>query len=71
MLKLRVIPTLLFDGFTLVKGKKFASWRTVSALIQQVQIYALRSVDEMILLDINSNSDYLLAYEKFGKNPTV
>ena len=56
MLKLRVIPTLLFDGFTLVKGKKFESWRTVSALIQQVQIYALRGVDEMILLDINSTN---------------
>jgi len=56
MLKLRVIPTLLFDGFTLVKGKNFASWRTVSALIQQVQIYALRGVDEMILLDINSTN---------------
>jgi len=57
MLKLRVIPTLLFDGFTLVKGKNFASWRTVSALIQQVQIYALRGVDEMILLDINSTNN--------------
>lgn len=56
MLKLRVIPTLLFDGSTLVKGKKFESWRTVSALIQQVQIYALRGVDEMILLDINSTN---------------
>ena len=57
MLKLRIIPTLLFDGFTLVKGKKFESWRTVSALIQQVQIYALRGVDEMILLDINSTNN--------------
>ncbi len=56
MLKLRVIPTLLFDGMTLVKGKNFESWRTVSALIQQVQIYALRGVDEMILLDISSTN---------------
>ena len=56
MLKLRVIPTLLYDGLTLVKGKNFESWRTVSALIQQVQIYALRGVDEMILLDISSTN---------------
>ena len=56
MLKLRVIPTLLYDGLTLVKGKNFESWSTVSALIQQVQIYALRGVDEMILLDISSTN---------------
>ena len=51
-----MIPTLLYDGLTLVKGKNFESWRTVSALIQQVQIYALRGVDEMILLDISSTN---------------
>ena len=57
MLKLRIIPTLLFDGITLVKGKKFQSWRTVSTLVQQVRIYALRGVDEMILLDIAATNN--------------
>ena len=61
MLKLRVIPTLLYDGLTLVKGKNFEGWRTVSALIQQVQIYALRGVDEMILLVVGKiQSDFRL-----------
>jgi cyclase len=57
MLKIRIIPTLLFDGTTLVKGKKFQSWRTVSSLLQQVRIYALRNVDEMILLDISATNN--------------
>ena len=52
MLKLRIIPTLLYKNFKLVKGIKFQSWRTVGSIMQAVKIYNLRQVDELILLDI-------------------
>ena len=57
MLKTRIIPTLLFDSTTLVKGKNFKSWRTVGSLLQAVRIYAIRNVDELILLDVNATNN--------------
>ena len=52
MLKVRIIPTLLWKNLTLVKGKKFDSWRTIGALLPSVKVYNSRDVDELILLDI-------------------
>ncbi len=52
MLKKRIIPTLLYNNFKLVKGIKFHSWRTVGSIMQAVKIYNIREVDELILLDV-------------------
>jgi len=52
MLKLRMIPTLLYRDYGLVKGVAFDSWRHVGSLIQAVRVYNLRDVDELIFLDI-------------------
>src|SRR5215475_8152966 len=52
MLKTRIIPTLLFKGFGLVKGKGFDSWRRVGTALQSIRVYNLREVDELIFLDI-------------------
>ncbi len=52
MLKKRIIPTLLYNNFKLVKGTKFHSWRTVGSIMQAVKIYNIREVDELILLDV-------------------
>ena len=54
MLKVRIIPTLLWKNLTLVKGKKFDSWRTIGALLPSVKVYNSRDVDELILLDIGA-----------------
>lgn len=54
MLKIRIIPTLLFNGSNLVKGKKFNSWRTVGSVFQNIKLYSLRNVDELIFLDIEA-----------------
>jgi cyclase len=54
MIKTRIIPTLLYKDFTLVKGIKFDSWRRVGSLIQQIKVYSLREVDELIFLDISA-----------------
>ena len=52
MLKVRVIPTLLWKQFGLVKGEAFDSWRRVGSVLPAVKVYNQREVDELILLDI-------------------
>jgi cyclase len=52
MLKVRVIPTLLWKQFGLVKGIGFNSWRRVGSVLPTVKVYNQREVDELILVDI-------------------
>ena len=52
MLKIRVMPTLLYRDFTLVKGVGFDSWRRVGSAMQAVKVYNMREVDELVFLDI-------------------
>lgn len=54
MLKTRIMPTLLFKGFGLVKGVGFDSWRRVGAALQSIRVYNLREVDELVFLDIGA-----------------
>ena len=56
MLKLRVIPTLLYRDFTLVKGTGFDARRVVGSPMQAVQVYNLRNVDELCFFDICATS---------------
>jgi cyclase len=52
MLKVRVIPSLLWKQFGLVKGAGFDSWRRVGPVLPAVKVYNQREVDELVLLDI-------------------
>lgn len=52
MLKVRVIPTLLWKQFGLVKGVGFDSWRRVGPVLPAIKVYNQREVDELMLLDI-------------------
>ena len=52
MLKVRVIPTLLWKHFGLVKGVGFDSWRRVGPVLPAVRVYNQREVDELVLVDI-------------------
>lgn len=52
MLKARVMPTLLYREFGLVKGIRFDSWRPVGSVMQAIKVYNLRDVDELVFLDI-------------------
>ena len=63
MLKTRIIPTLLWKNYGLVKGKSFNSWRRVGTILPAVKVYNTRDVDELILVDIlatqeNRDLDY-------------
>ena len=55
MLKVRVIPTLLWKHFGLVKGERFDSWRRVGPVLPAIRVYNQRDVDELILVDILAN----------------
>ncbi|WP_354634704.1 glycosyl amidation-associated protein WbuZ [Planktothricoides raciborskii] len=57
MLKIRVMPTLLFKNFGLVKSVKFDSWRRIGSVMQAVKVYNLREVDELVFLDISATPD--------------
>jgi cyclase len=52
MLKVRVIPTLLWKQFGLVKGVGFDSWRRVGPVLPAIKVYNQREVDELVLVDI-------------------
>ena len=54
MLKIRVIPTLLWKDLGLVKGVGFDSWRRVGPVLPAIKVYNARQVDELILLDITA-----------------
>ncbi len=56
MLKVRVIPTLLWKGVGLVKGVGFDSWRRVGPVLPAIKVYNTRDVDELVLVDISANS---------------
>jgi cyclase len=57
MLKTRIIPTMLWKGFGLVKGQGFDSWRPVGSAMQAIKVYNMREVDELVLLDISATGE--------------
>ncbi|HMH50529.1 MAG TPA: imidazole glycerol phosphate synthase cyclase subunit [Candidatus Acidoferrum sp.] len=46
------MPTLLHKEFGLVKGERFHSWRRTGSAMQQIKVYNLREVDELVFFDI-------------------
>lgn len=57
MLKLRVMPTMLYKDYGLVKGKGFDSWRRTGSLMQTVKVYNMREVDELVFVDIAATAE--------------
>jgi cyclase len=57
MLKVRIIPTMLWKDVGLVKGIGFDSWRRTGTLLPAVKVYNTRQVDELILLDISATAE--------------
>ncbi len=57
MLKVRVIPTMLWKNVGLVKGLRFNSWRRTGSVMQAIKVYNMRDVDELILVDITATSE--------------
>lgn len=57
MLKVRVIPTLLWKDLGLVKGVGFNAWRRIGTVLPSIKVYNRREVDEMILVDIMASRE--------------
>jgi cyclase len=57
MLKIRVIPTLLYKDHSLVKGVRFDSWRRVGTALPAIKVYCTREVDELIFVDIAASRE--------------
>jgi len=57
MLKIRVMPTLLFRDMGLVKGISFDSWRMIGGAMQVIKVYNMREVDELVFLDISATNN--------------
>lgn len=57
MLKVRIIPTLLWKNQGLVKGVAFNSWRRVGTILPAIKVYNARQVDELIVVDISATSE--------------
>lgn len=57
MLKVRIMPTLLYRDFELVKGVGFDSWRGIGSAMQAIRVYNMREVDELVFLDITATRE--------------
>lgn len=57
MLRNRVIPIVLLDGYSVVKTIKFNVRRNLGNPIVVSRIYESRNVDELILLDIDASKE--------------
>jgi cyclase len=55
VLKVRIIPTLLWKNYGLVKGVRFDSWRRIGPVLPAIKVYNSRGVDELILVDITAS----------------
>ena len=57
MLKTRIIPVMLWNGTTLVKGNKFENEkRSAGSPLTTTKIYNSRDVDEIMFFDISRNN---------------
>jgi len=57
MLKVRIIPILTFNGWSLVKTKQFSQPRIIGNPVQAAKVYNSRNVDELIFLDICASKE--------------
>lgn len=54
MLKIRIIPSLLWKNHSLVKSINYNNWRHVGHLVPAVKVFNSRDVDEIIFLNITN-----------------
>lgn len=52
MLKLRVIPILLWDGMNLIKGVGFNKERRIGSVLPAIRVFNNRLVDELVFFDV-------------------
>jgi imidazole glycerol-phosphate synthase subunit HisF len=68
MLKFRIIASIVFNGKTIVRGEDFINNRPSGSLIQQVKIYSLRGVDELIVYNTSGSMITMRDMDNIAKN---
>ena len=56
-MKKRIIPVVLYDGTTVVKGAQFKNDRTIGAVEAIANLYAKRRPDEILFLDVKASQE--------------
>lgn len=76
MLKVRVIPVLLWSEFGLVKGQRFLKNRRIGSVLPTLQIFNSRDVDELVLVDVMATEfsmeprfEQILEFSQFCRVP--
>ena len=54
---IRIIPTVLIDGWRVIKTIQFRTIRNVGSPTQTFKLYNYRRVDELVVLDIRASKD--------------
>ena len=52
----RIIPLILFQDFQVVKSIQYSKFRVVGNFEQTIEVFNIRDVDEIIILDIEASS---------------
>jgi len=55
--KKRIIPIILYDGKTVIKGKNFNNDRTIGSVEAVANLYSRRSPDEIAFLDVTATHE--------------
>jgi len=53
-MKKRIIPIVLYDGKTVIKGRNFSNDRTIGSVEAVANLYSKRRPDEIIFLDVTA-----------------
>lgn len=56
-MKKRIIPIVLYDGTTVVKGSQFNNERTIGMVEASANLYARRRPDEIFFLDVRATKE--------------
>lgn len=67
-MKIRIIPTILSDGVTVVKGENFNNWRTVGNVFAVAKLFGARQVDELMMLDVKARQRKQIVSEELILN---
>lgn len=57
-LAIRIIPTVLIRNGRCIKGQQFKADRIIGSALQACRIYAFRSVDELVILNLDEKPNY-------------
>lgn len=65
MITFRILTTLLVSNKLIVKGKQFINDRRIGSLLQALNVFQKREIDEMIIVDVDASKENKLIDGEF------